>query len=544
MEAFDFCLGEVELEGTECFGKGSMARHRSDLDAFRRVSCGSGGRSGRLTDWETVPSEGYPPHALHTVRMRDVARLSHAAKPMGNVVPRRLSIDPLCIFQSPLVSPPGEGFRGRFLPAPAPEFHPLKVQSFCVRVRAKRGYCVSMLAWSIALVLVISSAIVGWYVGAIRVAITTVALFVTLFFLQPLSSLCAKLLGLAGVEHAGWLGIFSPLLAFGLLQIIAKSISKGTQAPIENYYKYKASDTQRLLFERFNQRCGPCLGVVNGTLYFILIGVACVGIGYTTIQISRDENKDSILITGFTSLAKSYQATGISKVVGPYIPAPALYYEVVDLFAEWFHQPLVQSSLATYPPFIPLSERKEFQEIATDVKLQEFLARYPTIEEMLENPKLAVFFNKLDILFKALDLVNRDLTDIAGYIRTGKSEKYDGEKILGRWDFDLPSTVNENKKLKRMSGLEVNKMRGILTAQIDGSTLLATIDNKVIVRRPLPAGATGTSRREGTWKSEGGGKYTVQFPVADDKQVEMSVTVDGRRFQSALGNYAVFFDKW
>jgi hypothetical protein len=38
---------------------------------------------------------------------------------------------------------------------------------------------------------------------------------------------------------------------------------------------------------------------------------------------------------------------------------------------------LVQSRLATYPAFIALSERPEFQNIATDVALQEFLIKAP-----------------------------------------------------------------------------------------------------------------------------------------------------------------------
>lgn len=399
-----------------------------------------------------------------------------------------------------------------------------------------------MLAWSIALLLIAGCATVGFYVGAVRVGITTLGLLVTLFFLKPLTALAAKLLPMVGVTHPGLQLLLGAAIVFVVIQIIAKASARALQPIIEKHYKYEASDTQRLLFERLNQRTGPALGIVNACLYFLLLAIAGLGIGYTSVQYSRGPQQDGFVHTTLNNLARGLQSAGLHKVVGGYMPASSLYFDLVDVTAEWFHQPLIQSRLATYPPFITLGERPEFQAIGSDVALQQFLAKSPTINEIIDHPKLGKLFSEWSIADRALAAVNNDLADLTGYVRTGKSAKYDEEKILGRWDFNLSATVAENKKLKRMSGLEVNKMLGILNNQITGSELLATTDGKIIIRRTPPGGTQ--TRFEGTWKAEGSGKYALKYNVSDDKSLELSCQVEGRKFTATLNNYPIVFEKW
>ena len=399
-----------------------------------------------------------------------------------------------------------------------------------------------MLAWSIALLLIAGCATVGFYVGAVRVGITTLFLLLMLFFLKPLVALGAKLMPMVGVTHPGMQIVLGGLVVFLLVQIVAKAIARAIQPSLDKYLKYDASDTQRLLFERLNQRTGPALGIVNAFLYFVFIAIAGLGIGYASIQFSRGPQRDSFVQNSINGLARALQAGGMSKVVGSYIPASPLYYNLVDVAAEWFHQPLVQSRLATYPAFITLSERAEFQSIGADVGLQEFLIKSPTIGEIYDNAKLNKFLTDWAIVERALAAVDHDLTDITEYVRTGKSEKYDSEKILGRWDFNLAGTVAENKKLRRMSGLEVNKMLGILNSRVTGAQMMATPDGKLIIIR-IPPGGTQT-RLEGTWKSQGGGKYTLNYPLGDDKMQDFTADVEGRKLSASLNNYPILFERW
>ncbi len=413
---------------------------------------------------------------------------------------------------------------------------------FFVRPRESLGEVSDMLVWSIALVLVLVCGGVGFYMGAFRTAFTTVGLLLTLLLLKPLSGLIEKLISLFGLSHPVALAIVAPIILFVLVQIIFKSSAVALFKKVDNYYKYKASDLQRMLFERLEQRVGPCLGVLNGTLYVILLGIASLGFGYGTVQLTRGNERDPFGLSIINALAHGYAAAGFTKVVGPYIPVASAYYDVVDLAGEWFHQPLVQSRLAAYPPLITLSEKKEFQSLGNDAQAQEFLLKGPGLGEIYEHAKIQPILQDADLLQKTLGLIGGDFADLKAFVRTGKSEKYDEEKILGRWDFNLPSTVAENKKIRRMSGLEVNKMRGIFNAQLDGATLLATLDNKLILRRTVSGGTL--VRKEGSWKSEGGGKYQLKFPLSDDRTLDVTAGVEGRRFQSTILGYQVVFEKW
>jgi hypothetical protein len=399
-----------------------------------------------------------------------------------------------------------------------------------------------MLVWTLAISLIVCSGVVGWYVGAVRSGITTIGMILALLFLAPCAAMVAKLLPSVGAKHPATIGILAPIIVFVLFQIIAKSISQSTKPGIENFYKYKATDTQRLLFERMNQRVGPCVGVINGVLYTLFLGIFAVGVGYATVTFSRNGGQDAWWQRAISALGLGYQNTGLAKVVGPYVPAKPLYFDVIDLAGQWFHQPLVQSSLATYPPLIPMAERADMQSLSTDVASQEFLLKRPTASQFMDHPKLGPIVTSPVVLEQALGLLGNDLTDIQGYVKDQKSAKFDHEKVLGRWDFNLPGTINENKRTRRMTGIEVNKMRGVLSAQLEGITLLALIDGKVIVRRPAADGTMG--RREGSWKKEEGGKYQLTLPVTDDRNLDLAVSIEGKKLSTSLANYAVVFDRW
>lgn len=164
-----------------------------------------------------------------------------------------------------------------------------------------------MFAWILASSFVVCSGIVGFYVGALRVAISTVALLITLFLLGPLGGLFAKLLPMVGVSHPAYTGVLGPVLLFVVLLVIAKVSGRALHKLADNYYKYQATDTQRLLFDRLNQRVGPCLGVVNGTLYVLLISILATGVGYATVQFSRGPERDSMVLANVNRLAPGHR---------------------------------------------------------------------------------------------------------------------------------------------------------------------------------------------------------------------------------------------
>src|SRR5207247_2443385 len=90
---------------------------------------------------------------------------------------------------------------------------------------------------------------------------------------------------------------------------------------IDTHYKYKESDTQRLLWERVNARLGICLGLANATVYLFLLAVVAYVLGYFTIQVSGSE-MDSVWVKMVNAVAGDLKKTGVDKAAAPFIPAP------------------------------------------------------------------------------------------------------------------------------------------------------------------------------------------------------------------------------
>ncbi len=61
------------------------------------------------------------------------------------------------------------------------------------------------------------------------------------------------------------------------------------------------------------------------------------------------------------------------------------------------------------------------------------LVDYPKIQAIIHNP---------DLLKAIWATVIPDLKDLHTFLDTGKSPKYDPEKILGRWDFNVNVTMS------------------------------------------------------------------------------------------------------
>ena len=55
---------------------------------------------------------------------------------------------------------------------------------------------------------------------------------------------------------------------------------------VDVHYKYKGGDLRLMLWERLNRRLGLCLGLVNGTLYLILIAFVIYAVSYWTVQVA------------------------------------------------------------------------------------------------------------------------------------------------------------------------------------------------------------------------------------------------------------------
>lgn len=396
-----------------------------------------------------------------------------------------------------------------------------------------------MILWLIAIVLLGCLGIIGYYQGAIRVAFSLVGLLLAAALAGPLAFVFKGLLPIFGLKHPAVLAFVAPALVFLLILIIFKSTALVVHKKVDTFYKYQESDTRRLLFERLNQRLGICLGVANATVYIFLISVAASVMGYLTVQIASSD-KDPPTIRWGNRLAEAVEKTGMNKAVAPFNPASELYFDAVDILGDVYHTPLLQSRLSTYPVFLSLAEKKEFQDLGNDIKFQEFWQSGPSVGEFINHEKVRPLIDDVDLYTNVVGMLGGDLKDLKGYLETGKSEKYDDEKILGHWDFNYQAAVALAKQTTpNMGSLQLRQIKGRL-APVAKSRFTATLDNKAVWKIP------GTNKTvltlTGKWKNSDG-KYQVQFGEGS-KKIESEAHFDAqKRLVFYKDNYALVFEK-
>src|SRR4051794_28577782 len=130
-----------------------------------------------------------------------------------------------------------------------------------------------MILWILAILLLGTLGLVGFYQGAVRVGISTIGLLVAAVLAVPLSGIFKFILPVTGLSHPAVVAVAAPICTYLVLLIAFKAAGMAVHKKVEWWYKNKGADTKRMLFERMNGRVGICLGVLNGSIYLVLICV-------------------------------------------------------------------------------------------------------------------------------------------------------------------------------------------------------------------------------------------------------------------------------
>ena len=368
-----------------------------------------------------------------------------------------------------------------------------------------------MIIWLLALILLAVLALVGYRQGLIRVAISLIGLFFAAVLARPLSPIIRPILPVMGLKHPVWSQIVPPLVIFILVMIIFKIIALTIHKKVDVFYKYKTDDKVRLKWERLSQRLGMSLGLVNGAVYFILLLIPLYVAGYLTTQVASGQD-DPARLRFLNKTRAQIHETKMDKVVAAYDPAPEDFYQAADIVGLLKNNPLLSSRLSRYPVFLTLGERKEFQDIANDVQVNEMIQRQAKIGEIISHPKVQAILTNSATAAEIMKVIGSDLKDLHEYLLTGKSAKYDDEKILGFWTLNIDASAAQEKIANpKLTPLELKRLKQTKYALLRGVTFIATTDKKAIVKgAATPSETSPTVLAEGTWKSHGSG-YEVTF---------------------------------
>src|ERR1043166_3061726 len=232
-----------------------------------------------------------------------------------------------------------------------------------------------------------------------------------------------------------------------------------------------------------NTRVAVPMALANGVVYVFLFAMMFYTVGYWTVQVATSD-ADSWALRLVNRLSADVRRTGMDRAVAPFMPRSELYYDMADCVADIFQTPLLQNRLVTYPPLLMLGEKPEFKPL-TDAPFQAEWIKGMTFGSFVNHDKLKPLIENHEIVTNVLATLGGDLKDLKIYLETGKSPKYDEERILGRWAFDARASLNRARKRNpNMGSAEFRELKKILGTEFLNSTLTATVDNKAILTRP------------------------------------------------------------
>lgn len=432
--------------------------------------------------------------------------------------------------------------------------------------------------WILAIVLIGIFALIGFGQGAIRSAISMVGLIIALMLATTVGGWIRPLMAPLGVTNPVWLALVPSLIAFILIYLIISGLSFFAHHKVYLTYKYKRDDADRMRWERSNRHAGLSIGVLMGCILFLAVSGLIYAAGYLTVQISGDNNPASIRF--ITAVREDMAASGFDKAAAKFQPAPPTYYETVDVLGLLYHNPLLQSRLATYPEVLALGERAEFQEIGNDKEYNDLIFGKAPVTSIIDHPRTQAILGNQEIMGQ-LQAIDRK--DLAEYLRTGESPKYADQDILGIWNLDKNAVLTQLRKSNPdIRTRELRQLKAALDL-VPAFSLIATPDKKILIRgaeapaeaapaeapaepaapdpmaryRPLQPTATPAPAAanpvpaaappipsltgEGTWAEEGG-SYVVTVTDASGNEVKGTASIKAdEMILTIAGANLVFF---
>jgi len=401
-----------------------------------------------------------------------------------------------------------------------------------------------MTIWLLAILLVASVAALGYRQGAIRVAISLAGILFGALLAVPLGNLLRPLLGLFGVKNPLLAYLLPPVIVFIIFSIVFKIAAAAVHRNADVYYKYKAGDLRMALWERLNRRLGACLGVVNGTLYVILLAFVIYSLSYVTVQFASADG-DPNWMRVLNRLGKDLQSSGFSKV-GRAVDSRQLWYDAADLAGLVYNNPLSEARLSRYPGVLGLAERPEFKDMGTDKEFADMRVKREPIQGLRNSSRIQAITGNPELLTTIWATLSPDVNDLDNFLKTGLSPKYDSEKILGRWSFDVNYAMILYRRTKpNLPQAEVLKVKKWMNAAYAQTELVAMTDRQLLIKS-IPQAKVPTAAAlaapvtiqtlQGQWKNEAG-KYQVSLSGSG----EVPATIEGDRLKITVEGAELVF---
>ncbi len=388
-------------------------------------------------------------------------------------------------------------------------------------------FIVGMTIWILALVVLAASIALGHKLGAINAAFTFVGIIFGALLAGPVGGIFKHLLPHVGISNQTAVWAISPIVAFVVVLVLFRVAGHFVHRKVEVFYKYKAGDLRLALWERLNARLGACIGTLNGTAYIVLISFLIFNFSYWTTQVmsSDDESRATKLVK---TLGTDLQNTKLDRAAHSLVTMPKNFYELADL-AGLISQNIYKDKdnpspnpefvdrLANYPAFISLVERDDLQQLAQNGDFTNAWNSHAPMGQLLNQPAFKTILQNTELVNIVWGTVQTNLPDLMNYLQTGKSTNYDLVKILGRWDFNVSTSIAMMRQARpNIPASEMKVVRALWTHGFVDTTFVAGGDGQAFLKN-LPDFKNKPPTPE-TWK----GSWT-----ANDTNYDLSLSSNG-----------------
>jgi len=404
-------------------------------------------------------------------------------------------------------------------------------------------FTVVMTIWILAVVLLAACIALGHKLGAINAVFTFVGILLAGLLAAPLGGLFKHLLPHVGIHNETMAWAIAPIVPFFVVLGLFKATGFLVQRKVAVYYKYKAGDLRLALWERLNARLGACVGTLNGTAYLVLVSFVIYNFSYWTVQVapSEDETRTTKLIN---HLGEDLEGTGLAKVGRSLVILPDNFYKVADLAGLIAQNPQLGDRLGRYPAFISLIERDDLQQLAQNEDFTNAWNSHAPMGQLLNEPAVQGILQNNDLMDAAWLAIQANLDDLLVYLKTGKSPKYDAETILGRWDFNVSTTVAMLRQLQpNIPASEMKAIRALWIQSFADTMFVAGGDGQAFLKN-LPDFKKQPPALEtwkGSWSVEGT-NYDLSLASNGDNK-SMTAQTSGTRLTLKDDKNILIFDR-
>ena len=335
-----------------------------------------------------------------------------------------------------------------------------------------------MSIWILAVVLCVIFGAIGFFSGAIRTALLWLGVIVASIITGAIAPKLTGLMPKVGVHHPLWIEVTPYIIVFSVLALVVYGVGFGVHHKVALIYKYQRDDYSRVKWEAMNKNVGLALGLLIAVMmFFVIARIAYVG-GYLTAQVAEDKN-NPFWINFLTNAREDMHSTGLDKALAALDKTSNRFYDAADVVGLIYHNPVLQGRLANYPYFLSLGQNSELQEIGGDKEYNDLLFGKSSFGAIINHANTKRILANKEIVDQVKGV---DLADLKTYLETGKSPKYEDERILGRWILDKDAVLTHIRKATpEMKAGDLLALRKAV-ATLPDTTLINTLDNKVIVK--------------------------------------------------------------